>query len=82
MKRIISLSLLLILAVGVYFSFATEALNYISVKVVVLKDFPPPYSISDKGKPQGFAIDIIEEIAKIANLKIEYIIKNNLVRNL
>jgi len=77
MKKIIPLSLLIILVVGAHLSFATEELNPVHVKVAVLKYFPPQYSISNTGKPQGFAIDIIEEIAKLANLKIEYLIKEN-----
>ena len=47
------------------------------VKVAVLKNFPPQYSTSEAGNPQGFAIDIIEEIAKLANLEIKYLVKNN-----
>jgi len=47
------------------------------IKAAVLKHFPPQYSLSNKGTPQGFAIEIIEEIARIADFKIEYIIKDS-----
>ncbi|MCA1795412.1 MAG: transporter substrate-binding domain-containing protein [Desulfobacteraceae bacterium] len=49
-----------------------NALESIRVKVGVLKDFPPQYSISKSGEPQGFAIEIIETIARLENLEIEY----------
>jgi ABC-type amino acid transport substrate-binding protein len=48
-----------------------------SVKVAILSHFPPQYSLSANGQPRGFAIDIIEEVAKIANFEIEYVIKQH-----
>jgi len=59
------------------FSLAVDEPDPIHVKVAVLKNFPPQYSTSEAGKPQGFAIDIIEEIGRLANLDIEYLVKNN-----
>lgn len=35
-----------------------------SITVVVLEDFPPLYSLNNKNNPQGFAIDIVEHVAK------------------
>lgn len=48
-----------------------------TVTAVVVDNFPPHYSLDDNGHPQGFAIDVIEQIAKHADLKIKYIIKDS-----
>ncbi len=47
------------------------------IKAVVIKYFPPLYKLDEQGNPQGYAIEQFTEIAKIANLEIEYVIKNN-----
>jgi diguanylate cyclase (GGDEF)-like protein/PAS domain S-box-containing protein len=39
--------------------------------------FPSPYLTNTMEKPVGFAIDVIEEIAKRSGLKVTYKIKNN-----
>jgi len=44
---------------------------------VVVKNFPPDYSLDASGKPEGFAIDVINELADIANFRIKYIVKND-----
>lgn len=57
------------------------------VKTVVLENFPPHYSLDKEGKPTGFAVDVIEEVAKKAGIKLEYVIvpsweaSNNLFYN-
>lgn len=48
-----------------------------TVKAIVLKDFPPEYSLDSEGRPTGFAIDMIEEVAKIADVKLEFIVVEN-----
>ncbi len=48
-----------------------------NVTAVVVKNFPPYYSVDAKGRPQGFAIDVMNELANIANLKVKYIVKDN-----
>ncbi len=58
-------------------SFASDGNNPLKIKVAVLKHFPPQYSMSNNGTPKGFAIETIEEIAQIANFKIEYIVKDS-----
>ena len=42
-----------------------------TIKAAVIKDFAPQYLTID-GKPSGFAIDVLDEVARIAGLKIEY----------
>lgn len=44
------------------------------IRAHALKHFPPQYVLDENGKPSGFAIDIIEEVAKIADMKVEYIL--------
>ncbi len=45
-----------------------------SIKAIVLKNFPPQYMTDKDGKPTGFAIEMIEEVAKRAGYDIEYIV--------
>ena len=44
------------------------------VKVAVLKHFPPQYETSKSGEPSGFAVDVVEAVAEIAGMKIEYVV--------
>ncbi|MCA1793751.1 MAG: transporter substrate-binding domain-containing protein [Desulfobacteraceae bacterium] len=75
-QYLISLSIAVFFLATTFSLYADES-DPIRVKVAVLNNFPPQYSTSDAGEPQGFAIDIIEEIARLANLEIEYLVKNN-----
>jgi len=47
------------------------------VTAVVPKHFPPQYFLDKNNKPAGFAIDMIEETAKIAGYKVEYLVLKN-----
>jgi hypothetical protein len=58
MKKTILFFLILSCILPINFSFAEQDDASIEVKVAVLKDFPPQYSLSKYGQPQGFAIDI------------------------
>jgi len=73
---LISLSIAVFFLATTFSLYADES-DPIRVKVAVLNNFPPQYSTSDAGEPQGFAIEIIEEIARLANLEIEYLVKSN-----
>lgn len=53
--------------------FANQPTNEIH-KVVILKDWKPYYSTDKNGKPTGYAIELLELIAKKINLKYEYIV--------
>lgn len=57
--------------------WASDSLEPIHVKAAVLRHFPPQYTTSPDGVPQGFAIDVLEEIARIARVKVEYVIKDD-----
>lgn len=56
---------------------ASESNYKQSVTAVVVKTFPPHYSLAKDGTPQGFAIDSIEAIARYADIKVNYIVKDN-----
>ena len=48
-----------------------------SVTAAVLRDFPPLYSLADTGRPQGFAIDILEHVRREAGLDVRYMVVDN-----
>ena len=77
LKTRISIVFCIALCLGGHISFAADDAKPLHVKVAVLRDFPPQYSTSPNGEPQGFAIDIIKEIATIENLEIEYVVKHD-----
>ncbi len=66
-------SLLLIITAGSAFSADAP----LKLKVAVLKNFPPQYSTSPSGEPQGFAIDVINEVARLANFEVQYVVKDS-----
>jgi len=47
------------------------------VTAAVPRHFPPYYTVSKNGVPEGFAIDVTERIAGISRLKITYLVKNS-----
>ena len=47
------------------------------VTAVALKAFPPHYLLNKDGTPDGFAIDIMNEVASRAGLQVKYIIVND-----
>ncbi|WP_321312448.1 GGDEF domain-containing protein [Halarcobacter sp.] len=47
-------------------------------KVVIRKDWKPYYFINKNGKPDGFAIELFEKVAKKAKIKYKYIIIDDL----
>jgi ABC-type amino acid transport substrate-binding protein len=49
----------------------------IPVAVAVLADFQPQYSLDANGRPTGFAIEVFERLAELANLEVSYIVKQN-----
>ncbi len=50
-----------------------------TIKVLMPVNFKPYFDTTQDGTPTGFAVDVLNELAKINNLKIEYIIKPNYV---
>lgn len=62
---------------GDVFAESTRGNPPLNITAVVVKDFPPHYSLDDNGKPQGFAIDVMNAVAKIANVNVTYIVKDD-----
>ncbi|WP_013321811.1 EAL domain-containing protein [Gloeothece verrucosa] len=54
----------------------TDQVSLLEVTAVIPKYFPPLYLVDRTGKPSGFAIDVMKEVAKLAQLKVRYEIKN------
>jgi len=75
MKKTILFFLVIVCTLPTNLSSANKDGIPIEIKVAVLRDFPPQYSLDTSGQPQGFAIDIVESVAKIANFKIKYLVK-------
>ena len=44
-----------------------------TITAAVLNDFPPLYSVDDNGLPIGFAIDILQDISRKAELQVTYL---------
>lgn len=42
------------------------------LRAVVPASFPPQYSLNDQGEPTGFAIEVMDRVAAIAGLRIQY----------
>lgn len=47
--------------------------DHIILQAAIPKDFPPQYMTEPSGKPTGFAIDILNQIASTMDIEIEYI---------
>jgi len=70
-RRIVLISLaLLLLFIS---AFSTEPAGVESIRVGVLKHFPPQYLTNERGEPSGFAIDIIKEICYLQSCQPEFV---------
>jgi PAS domain S-box-containing protein len=49
----------------------------LDVTAVVLRDFQPLYSLDERKHPTGFAIDILDEVAREADLRVRYLVVEN-----
>lgn len=47
------------------------------VRVGVMGNWPPQYQLDDTGRPTGFAIDLLEQVADAANLAIDYTVMDS-----
>ena len=67
----------LVLLVAAQPSPAGESLQPIRIRAAVLRHFPPQYSTAPDGTPQGFAVDVLKEVAELARVNIEYVVKES-----
>ncbi|QDF30023.1 GGDEF domain-containing protein [Halarcobacter anaerophilus] len=65
------LFLLLIILIFPFFLSANDKEIH---KVAVVKNWEPYYFVNENGKPEGYAIELFEKVAKSIDLKYEYII--------
>ena len=49
----------------------------LDVTAVVLRDFQPLYSLDERKHPTGFAIDILDEVARESDLRVRYLVVEN-----
>lgn len=77
MKNMLCLWIAAIGTAAICFLSPAAAAGPVHVRAAVLKNFPPQYSLSKTGKPQGFAVDVMEAIARLADFNIEYMVLDN-----
>ncbi|MBL6927623.1 MAG: transporter substrate-binding domain-containing protein [Rhodospirillales bacterium] len=65
------------LVVTISAAFAQTGLEKLEITVATPGHFPPHYSVEPSGLPGGFAIDVMNEIAKLANLDVTYRVEKN-----
>lgn len=72
----LSLLFRMILSLFILYSIS-KAADQDTVTAVIPADFAPHYLIDKDGNPTGFAVEVFNEVAKIAGLKVRYLIKPN-----
>jgi len=51
--------------------------NLIEVTAAVPRNFPPHYFLDEKGRPTGFAVEVMEAAARRAGMKVNYLVEEN-----
>jgi PAS domain S-box-containing protein len=72
-------SLLFIGLIGIFDPALPQDLaptHILDVAAAVPREFAPYYEIDDSGRPEGFAIDVMERIAELSGLKVHYIVED------
>ena len=49
----------------------------LDVTAAVLRDFPPHYNVDENDQPVGFAIDVMDAVAGLANLNVTYLVMDS-----
>jgi PAS domain S-box-containing protein len=62
--------------VGSLQGVAQAAENGTEVVAAIPRHFPPQYLLDATGQPTGFAIDVMNEVAKLAGLRVRYQVEN------
>lgn len=70
-QRLLLLALVLVSG-GLFAAEQIAATDKKVLKAAVPASFPPYYQLSNDGSPQGFAIDVMNEIARRAEIEVEY----------
>jgi PAS domain S-box-containing protein len=45
--------------------------------VAVLRHFPPQYSTDADGRPEGFAVDVIKDVARLMDAEVTFVVKDS-----
>jgi PAS domain S-box-containing protein len=51
--------------------------DVLEVTAAVPREFPPYYGVDDRGRPEGFAIDILDHIAAMSGLRVTYLVEDS-----
>ena len=69
-------AIIAVLATGSAGAQAGAEDEVLEVTVGMPRHWPPQYGVDEHGNPQGFAIDVLDEIARLANLHVTYQIED------
>jgi two-component system cell cycle sensor histidine kinase/response regulator CckA len=70
----------IVLSLSIFCSAAAQdkvRSDLINVTAAVPREFPPYYEVNEKGKPVGFAIDVMERLAVLAGLRVTYLVQDS-----
>ncbi|MGK7917824.1 MAG: transporter substrate-binding domain-containing protein, partial [Prochloraceae cyanobacterium] len=75
---------ILVLVILVGFNFGEgvrakdqQASSLVEVKAAIPKNFPPQYFLDKKGQPQGFAIDVLNQVAEKMGIRVVYQVEDD-----
>jgi PAS domain S-box-containing protein len=51
--------------------------DVLEVTAAVPREFPPYYGVDSRGRPEGFAIDIMEQVAAMSGLRVTYLVEDS-----
>jgi PAS domain S-box-containing protein len=51
--------------------------HILEVTAAVPREFPPYYRVDESGRPEGFAIDLMGQIAELSDLKVHYVVEDD-----
>ena len=76
--QLIAVSIIFILAIiGTPTAHAEGGAEPLMVTVVVPREFPPQYTTDRLGRASGFAIDVMEQVAILADLQMTFVVKES-----
>ncbi len=78
--RLLGIASAVVVALAVLGAKVAQAAPRKVVTAAVPADWPPQYSLDEHGQPQGFAIDVMNEIAASAGLEVHYRVRRSFPR--
>ena len=74
---IVTLFLIVLFASAPTLARKTTGTELLDITAAVPRKFPPHYNVDEDGRPIGFAIDIMDEVAALAGMRITYLVKDS-----